>query len=223
ASAVPHRLTISSSKTHFEAIFELSGDQLKVAHFGRSHAARPSSFTDQNDEFGTLIVKSLQRTATHRFRPSNFGPDQSENERVEKTYALRYAKARDTAKLLTAMQLHGVRVVADVRTNRLSVSSDKNRLGEVEQVISELDRATPSAEFVVLPLRNIDSKAAAQVVRATFVDGEDSPVSVWAADTTLIVRGANKKTITQIRNLLTSLEWLEESRETSSKRKRGLR
>jgi type II secretory pathway component GspD/PulD (secretin) len=202
----PLRLTIYGDNVLVQAIFKLDGDRLTIAHFARSQSGPPESFDDHRDEFGSLFLTELkraQRDAAHAKAPV-------ENQ-IMAAVPLRFANAADVMKTVATMEFPDVKIDADLRTNVIIVSLAADQREQILALIRELDR--PSS-VLTLRIANVEADTAALIVRKTFASDQNTPVSVaTTVDDKLIVRGASDDVQQQIRNLLSSLEWLATSAE----------
>ncbi len=205
-SVTPHLLTIYGENMLIQAIWIRTGDELIIAHFGKSEFARPVSFEDERTNAGPLVTITLRRPERDADKQSSSKQEVSQSKAIQ----LSFADATDVEILIKALDLKGVRVDTDRRTNRVTVIGSEDHLAEIGELVAELDRNTPSTKLAIWTIREIDPEEAALIVLKTFVgDDEESSIKVNVAGDKLLVRGASEKERTQIRNLLTSLEWLD--------------
>ncbi len=238
-TTTPHHLTIYGDNLLIQAIIDINGDEMTVAHFGRSQAARPRSFTDERDEFGPLVVKKLKRMKARSHGPSiaessrigsetNSVPsafrapvrDKKETGTATRTFALKNYQAQHVPDLIAAM---GIELLVEVnrRTNTVNMSGTPEQLSQVEKLLGEIDRSEPSKKFHVLELRNVDAKAAALVIRKTFGDSDNLfKVDIDEKQNRLLLH-ASEKQVKQIRDLVAGLEWFAESNETDAPNDKG--
>lgn len=61
ASSAPNRLTVYGGNMLLQTIYEVDGDELKVAMFGKAEQERPTSFTAKSKSAGPLMVFTMKR------------------------------------------------------------------------------------------------------------------------------------------------------------------
>ena len=122
-------------------------------------------------------------------------------------YQVKSADAGEVTKTLTAMNIPGVTVVNEDRSNgRIHIMASERQHEEVAVVIRQLDGSGSSGMVSVIQLAQMDPLSAAATLRSLFyADGDDAPtIETDLYGRRLIVRG-NVDQITQIKQVLADL------------------
>ena len=180
-SSSPNHLTIYGENMLIQAIFQIDGEEMKVAHFGKSQNARPKSFDDQRTSAGPLVIQTLRRVSTTPDpNAANVTVHQQDGiVRVESrgglshVFSLNHIQAADVPKFVAASGIN-VKISVLPKTNVVIASGTKEEIAKVDSLIKTLDNVKPLKRFEVLNLRKIDPSSAALVIRKTFGEGDET-------------------------------------------------